>query len=351
MAYSGENPDLYEDFSARNLVCTGETPFDGYFTAQTGNQEHPSLNVNSADYIKNEINGIQPAPNVVPIPGNINGPDAFCSSATYTLNNPPANTTVNWSITPSGIASLVPSGNSVTVNKTGGGDATLKAFYGSCGSEVVFSKNITTVAKIVSIEAVFNDCYNGYASWHLTATPNFSGAGGWQWTVDDPASGSWYIDQPNAGSTWVDVNGGGGLTVTYESPCGGTSEPNGVTIWSSCSSFNATMYPNPATESTITIDIQQSQKQSTKISSTNTISRDEKYIKEVEIYNIYGNLMKKQTYENNQSQVQIDISNLPTGIYFVRVFDGIHREELRLAVKKGDMGTCFRGEIIFKSKI
>lgn len=230
---------------------------------------------------------------------------------------------------------MVPSGNSVTVNKTGGGNATLKATFDACGSEVVFSKNISSLAKVVSITAEYNDCYNGHAAWYLTATPNFSGASNWHWTVDDPSSGSWYIDQPYSQSTWVEVNGGGGISVTYQSPCGGTSESNGTTIWSSCSSsFNATMYPNPATEGTITIDLQQSQKQFPQISSTNTISRDEKYIKEVEIYNIYGNLMKKQTFKDNHSQVQIDIPNLPTGIYFVRISDGIHREVLRLAVKK-----------------
>ncbi len=43
LAYSGSNPDLSEDLSGRNLVGTGETPFDNYWGLTGGNMEHATL--------------------------------------------------------------------------------------------------------------------------------------------------------------------------------------------------------------------------------------------------------------------------------------------------------------------
>jgi Zn-dependent metalloprotease len=261
----------------------------------------------------------------------ISGPDAFCSSAVYSLNNPPASASINWTITPSGVASLISSGNSVTVNKTGGGDATLKATIDGCASVSAFTKSISTVAKVVSVTSEYNGCYNGYAAWRVTATPNFTGASNWHWTVDNPSSGSWYIDQPNSSSTWVEVKGGGGITVTYQSPCGGTSQTNGTTIYSSCgSTFSATMYPNPTTENTLNIEIPKSQIVYSLTNSSSTRNHGLEHIEEVEIFDIYNHLLTNQIFKTNPSQVKMNVSNLKEGIYLVKVSDGIHRETQRL---------------------
>jgi len=57
----------------------------------------------------------------------ISGTPAFCSSTTYTATNLLPNTTVTWSVSPTGIVSLAPSGNQVTVTKISQGFATLTA--------------------------------------------------------------------------------------------------------------------------------------------------------------------------------------------------------------------------------
>lgn len=67
---------------------------------------------------------------------NINGNTTLCSgSSVYTLSNVPCNASVTWSASPaSGIISLSPNGNSVTVTKTGAGRVSLMATINVCSN-------------------------------------------------------------------------------------------------------------------------------------------------------------------------------------------------------------------------
>ncbi len=80
--------DLYEDFSNRNLVCTGETPFDSYYTAENDNEQHIELNTFSAAFIRQEILGDQQLPNAPFASSSIVGPSVICASdlVTYELD-------------------------------------------------------------------------------------------------------------------------------------------------------------------------------------------------------------------------------------------------------------------------
>ncbi len=50
--------DWSENLSTRNLVCSGETPFDNYFTPEN-NEDHVFLSASNVAWIKNEINNQQ----------------------------------------------------------------------------------------------------------------------------------------------------------------------------------------------------------------------------------------------------------------------------------------------------
>lgn len=50
-------PDLNEDISTRDLVCTGETPFDAYY-ANDKNEEHITLSPDMMDWLEKELQGI-----------------------------------------------------------------------------------------------------------------------------------------------------------------------------------------------------------------------------------------------------------------------------------------------------
>lgn len=52
------NRDWSENLSTRNLVCSGETPFDNYFTPES-NEDHVFLSSSNVTWIKNEINNQQ----------------------------------------------------------------------------------------------------------------------------------------------------------------------------------------------------------------------------------------------------------------------------------------------------
>jgi len=58
---------------------------------------------------------------------SINGPNEFCSSGTFSLNNVPTGATVSWSVTPSGIVNLFPSGNSLNLTRITDGDISIYA--------------------------------------------------------------------------------------------------------------------------------------------------------------------------------------------------------------------------------
>ena len=88
LAFNG-SADLYEDFSSRNLVCTTETPFDSYFTAENDNEQHIELTNLSADFIREEILGNEQLPNAPFTSTAIDGPAIVCASdmVTYELDN------------------------------------------------------------------------------------------------------------------------------------------------------------------------------------------------------------------------------------------------------------------------
>ncbi len=99
LAFDG-SIDLYEDFSQRNLVCSGETPFDSYFTEVGDNEEHLVLNFNSSEFIRQEILGNPQLPNAPFSSMEIEGPDIVCSSdmVTYEIANCVGMDVDNWTV-------------------------------------------------------------------------------------------------------------------------------------------------------------------------------------------------------------------------------------------------------------
>lgn len=118
LAFNG-NEQLDEGINLRNLICTGETPFDSYF-APKNNEEHITLTAENVRWLVKEING-----NQQPISGNIsfsgitiNGNNALCNGETtsYTINNCNDNI-VNWT-TSSNLEIVNSNNNQVTVRRT-----------------------------------------------------------------------------------------------------------------------------------------------------------------------------------------------------------------------------------------
>jgi hypothetical protein len=106
LAFTGANKLWRECIGSRNLVCTGETPFDSYY-APTVNQEHASLNQDGIDWLLEEVDDM---PHLIPklYPScslasellKIDGQNTLCLNDTAIFTIPPAaqcsGLSVNW---------------------------------------------------------------------------------------------------------------------------------------------------------------------------------------------------------------------------------------------------------------
>ncbi len=142
LAFKGTNPDFGEDLSGRNLVCTGETPFDSYYSPLS-NENHVSLTQKSTDYVLSEIRGIKQVPSVNV--GTISGADITCgTSTTYTLQNSLVGATISW-VASAGISPSTGTGTSFTVSTSSGqnGSGSIAATVtDNCGNKYVTTKNV-----------------------------------------------------------------------------------------------------------------------------------------------------------------------------------------------------------------
>lgn len=66
LAFTGRNKIWHENLSSRNLVCSGETPFDTYY-APDENEEHVTLDAEKMDWVLEELKGNKQFP--VPLRG------------------------------------------------------------------------------------------------------------------------------------------------------------------------------------------------------------------------------------------------------------------------------------------
>lgn len=134
----------------------------------------------------------------------------------------------------------------------------------------------------------------------------------WQWTVDNPSSGSWNIYSPSSPSTYVSVSGGGGISVTATNACGSTK--TGVTIYSNCGS-PLIASPNPAGDEVtvaVTDDTQT-------VNATNKLKTT---LYQIKVSDVSGNVRKHSSYPAGISSVRISLADLPQGVYTIQGFDG-----------------------------
>ncbi len=138
--YSGTNTLWRECMGSRDLVCTGETPFDSYY-APRHNQEHASLHNEGVQWLLSAIQAVDnhtalPAPSVyndcsTNVDLVLDGPDKLCADETatyYNRYNCSGNTAVNW--TTSNNLQIISSSNSeITVKATTNGNKWIRADY------------------------------------------------------------------------------------------------------------------------------------------------------------------------------------------------------------------------------
>ncbi|MFD2731421.1 pre-peptidase C-terminal domain-containing protein, partial [Pedobacter alpinus] len=159
LAFIGLNQDLSENVSVRNLVCTGETPFNSYFGSFNENRKHVGLWQDAVNWVTEEINGNPQPPSVNDNSFQIQGSSQICnSSETYGIASLPTGATVNWTVNPSsGVVSSSISGNSITLTKTGNGQVNLSAtIVTMCGNFNLPSRTINVGAPSLGMPSFTN---------------------------------------------------------------------------------------------------------------------------------------------------------------------------------------------------
>ncbi len=224
--------------------------------------------------------------------------------------NLPAGSTIFWAIA-SNIATVSQAG---TVTPTGTGSTTLSAHVTTpCGS-FTLTKNISIGTPVISISSSRSGSCNGsFQSWQLNATSS-SDVLSWQWTVDNPSSGSWVVYSPSSPSTLVAVSGGGGISVTATNSCGTTKD--GVTIYSNCFSYRLTASPNPTSDN-VTVSLVDPDPKYDKIK-----IRHQVLMYQIKVIDPSGNIKKQYKY-TGVSNTKISLSGLKNGNYTIQAFDGM----------------------------
>jgi hypothetical protein len=150
---------------------------------------------------------------------------------------------------------------------------------------------------------------------------------------------NWYIDNELVESMGQELFG------YYDWPCGvhgvgvmavfgcGVSSPVGDAFEGLCSSklaSGAKLYPNPASSS-VTVEL----KNSGTISKSSIPKKTEELngIQLIRIFDKLGVLRIQKSFTGKVDQAVIDLSTLPTDIYFVEIFDGKNKKRFPLIVK------------------
>jgi len=155
-------------FSSKNLymqwnnqyLC-GKTPFD-YVYAPSLNEEHVLVSANGAQWFENEIR--YTSINLPVFTGQISGNDNLCNGAlTYSLEICKPGIPISWSASPSGIVTLTPNGDQVTLTKIGNGIVTLSASVAGV-YPLTLTKSITVGIPAISSSSITayrfgNSCY------------------------------------------------------------------------------------------------------------------------------------------------------------------------------------------------
>jgi lysyl endopeptidase len=251
----------------------------------------------------------------------------------------PLNTTITWTSTNGILINGNPSpytttyGNSVTVSTDNGSSGVITATVanGSCN----ISNNINFCPCIPWSEPNPTIIYApNFRSEPLIAQVDEHPASAWsyQWYIDGQL-----ISETSTGYLWTNswpcMGNPRNLEVVAITYCGRSVPINVGEIFLECWGYrqqstnqnSINLFPNPATN-TIFVTLNNEDKHIKASSKLNNISQ-------IAIFDNLGIVRLRKVFANNSKQVQVDISKLNTGIYFLEVFDGKTRQRKQFIKK------------------
>ncbi|MBS1750213.1 MAG: hypothetical protein JST63_09935 [Bacteroidetes bacterium] len=259
----------------------------------------------------------------VPLPNSISGDNTVCTTSNYyTITNLPTGATVTWTASPSGIATInSPGSTQTTLTKNNDGTITLTATITNlCGGDsIVINKKI-----VVGYTQILNISYpsSTVAPDELIPMQIFV-------APDSFVIGNQKLVIKRMGGGYTDsIYTGGDGAVEFSFPTTGTYNIKVYTYndcgWSTsfyplvffCTNDEMFMLsPNPANTS-LAVKLSDETVQSDNIKSRGT------GIKEIQLTDKMGNVLKRYVYHGTDKQVTIDVSALKADIYYIKLFNG-----------------------------
>ncbi len=316
--YSGTLTDVNGQFynpDPSNLMSYSYKPCRNLFTPL------------QSDRMNNFILNTQILQNVIHY--EISGSPRICNQDTYTINNLPTGSTVNWSSIPSGVVTFQANGDSVILTKNGsGGIITLTAQITVNGTTSNLSKENISVGQpfMITEESTLGLKNIGGDAYQIIA-----GSGNYKYTgklvVNDyygiAISYSW---AKVGGSTTLPINWSASnnsvsvytktsgqmlrLSCTASNSCG--SYTKNFTFYSGISPLLA-IYPNPATTS-VTVTLNEEAETSATSMITSTTTKSNNY--DIQLWNSTS-LVK--TISTDQKITQVSLNGLQRGIYYLHL--------------------------------
>lgn len=283
--------NLYMKWDDQDLC--GKTPFD-YVYAPSENQEHVAISQENSYWFENEARcDVNTLPVLV---SPIVGRDNVCSSEVFSISSCKPINSVQWNITPSGIATISGSGTQITVNKQSDGVATLEANITFCNSTLKLTKQIQTGLKTPSFTVNALDYCEG-TSFDAVAVPNNPGQTlTYNWFLNgspESYTGHKLRDNFPSDNNYIE------LSVT-STTCG-TSDIYYNTF--TCSNgFTFSLAPNPSSDAV-------------QIESKSTIRR-------LRVIDKMGNVKKTFQYAAGTKKLQLSLADLTPDVYTIQAFDG-----------------------------
>lgn len=265
---------------------------------------------------------------------SISGPSQICEQGTYTIDHLSAGVTLVWSATPSGVVSLHPNGNSVTLTKVSGGSVALSA---TINNSVIVTKSSIQVGTVVPPFYLYRGLY-GVSSGVVGKNYTFKAYGANASTND--LDYYWTVTTPDVEDEFPLEFGGrefdfmastpGNYTVTLSCNGGcGWSDP--VTkIFYFQESMGFALSPNPASSNTtISMISSANANTATLLSASASLSVSTSY--SVSVLDAYGSVV--YTGKKNGKQFTIPTASLRNGAYSIIVSDGTNTYQNKLIVK------------------
>lgn len=230
-----------------------------------------------------------------------------CTARSYTVNNLPAGSTINWSNSSNLTRTSSQGSNPASFKANGSGSAWVRATItppNGCGNTYFIQSTTTATGggSILSVSVSGPDS----SGWIYATAGN--GTGPYTWTLNNNTT--WTTSSNNT-SRYVGCNGGY-LYVQASGICGGTA--TGSAFIQNCSGggYYLTVYPNPSSNE-ITVE-KNSEHESF---STSEVSFEDSVT--LTLYDFGATVVKSETYNEKSEKLKLDISKLKKGNYFLTI--------------------------------